>query len=38
MKSNTTRCDSPNCNGKVQAVCFTCSNLYCFNCSIAHAQ
>jgi hypothetical protein len=38
MKSNNTRCDTSGCGGKVQAVCFTCNNLYCFNCSIGHAQ
>ena len=39
MQSNSrARCDTPGCNGKVQAVCFTCNNLYCFNHSITHAQ
>jgi len=35
MKSNSsTRCDTSGCNGKVQATCFTCGNLYCFQCSM----
>lgn len=38
MKSSSTRCDTPGCNGKVQAICFTCNRLFCFSCSIAHAQ
>ena len=37
MKSGHTRCDSQGCNGKIQAVCFTCNKLYCFKCSITRA-
>lgn len=38
MKSNSSRCDTPGCNGKVQATCFKCNKLYCFQCAMAHAQ
>lgn len=38
MKSGRSKCDTGGCNGKIQAVCFTDNKLYCFSCSIIHAQ
>ena len=35
---NSGRCDTPGCNGKVQATCFKCNKLFCFQCSMLHAQ
>lgn len=35
---NSGRCDTAGCNGKVQATCFKCSKLFCFQCSMLHAQ
>lgn len=32
------RCATENCAGNVQATCEQCKNLYCFNCSLKHAQ
>jgi hypothetical protein len=38
MKNSSGRCDTPGCNGKVQATCFKCNKLFCFQCSMLHAQ
>jgi hypothetical protein len=38
MKNSSSRCDTPGCNGKVQATCFKCNKLFCFQCSMMHAQ
>lgn len=40
MKSGGGRCDNPTCanKGKVQATCFKCNKLFCFQCSMLHAQ
>ena len=32
------RCATGNCAGTVQAICEQCKDLYCFNCSLKHAQ
>ena len=36
--SQRIRCSSENCGGNVQATCEQCKNMYCFNCSLKHAQ
>lgn len=38
MKSSASKCDTPGCPGKVQATCFTCNKLFCFQCSMQHAH
>lgn len=37
---NRGNCDNPSCStkAKVQAACFKCNKLYCFQCSMKHAQ
>jgi len=38
MNVSASKCDTFSCPGKVQASCFTCNKLFCFQCSIQHVQ